>query len=62
MTGLVAWALMAAGWICLLTDVARLHITGLAVLGAALILIALWILGVFTRTFWNQHHTPRSKK
>lgn len=58
--GLIAFALLAIGWIAFLADLLDLNPQGLAVLGAVLIGLALWILRVFTREFWNrQPRRPR---
>lgn len=54
--GLIAWALMLTGCIEILADIVRLNITGLALLGVVDIAVALWLLDVFTREFWNRNH------
>lgn len=51
--GLIAFVLLALGWISLLADCLDLNPQGLAVAGVVLIILALWLLNVFTREFWN---------
>lgn len=45
-------AFVAAGLLLLAFDVARLQVTGVAVLGAGFLLVAFWLFGGFTREFW----------
>lgn len=59
--GLIAWVLMLLGAICLLADISRLNMTGVAVAGVVLLAIALWILGVFRRAFGAAPTTDRQE-
>ena len=45
-------ALLVAGLLLIGFDVARLTMTGVAVLGVLFIAIVMWAAGVFTRAFW----------
>ena len=45
-------ALFVAGLLLVGFDVARLNMTGVAVLGVVFITITMWSAGVFTRGFW----------
>jgi hypothetical protein len=63
MRALTAWAAFTAGVILVTTDIIRLNITGLFLLGVTLLILWFWGIGGFTPAFWNQGYPiPRSKK
>ena len=45
------------GVIFILTAIIRLHIDGLFILGVVFLLLWAWLIGVFTRNFWNPKET-----
>lgn len=51
---LIAWMSFAAGSIFITADIIRLRITGLALLGAVLLIIWVWLLDGFRRESWIQ--------
>lgn len=49
---LIAWACFAPGVLLIMVDIARLNITGLALLGLVFLAVWLWGIGVFRGDFW----------
>jgi len=52
MRSLLAWLAFTAGCIFIVASIVRLHIDGLTVLGAGLLVFWAWGIGVFRSEFW----------
>jgi len=53
MRALIAWIAFVAGVLFVATDIIRLEITGLFILGAVLLAVWLWLIGGFRKEFWD---------